>query len=70
MKRNAGQSAPLNGAIWKGGAETFVHKGINGRWRDTLSAEESARYERMAVFELGHECAAWLKGGEAGVGRS
>jgi aryl sulfotransferase len=65
MKRNAGQAAPLNGAIWKGGAETFVHKGTNGRWRDTLSSEESTRYERMAVFELGHECAAWLKQGAA-----
>jgi aryl sulfotransferase len=64
MKRHADQSAPLNGAIWKGGAETFVHKGINGRWRDTLSSEESVRYERMALFELGQECSAWLKGGE------
>lgn len=67
MKRNAAQAAPLNGAIWKGGAQTFVHKGTNGRWRDTLSAEDSARYERMAVFELGYECAAWLQDGQAAL---
>jgi aryl sulfotransferase len=67
MKRHAGEAAPLNGAIWKGGGETFIHKGTNGRWRDTLNAEESARYERMAVFELGHDCAAWLKDGEGGL---
>ena len=67
MKRNAGKSTPLNGMIWDGGAETFIHKGINGRWRDTLSKEESARYERMAVWELGRECAAWLEGGSAAI---
>ena len=68
MKRHAAEAAPLNGAIWKGGAQTFVHKGTNGRWRDTLNSEESARYERMAVWELGHDCAAWLKEGSATLG--
>ena len=37
MKRNAAKSAPLGGAFWDGGAETFIHKGTNGRWRDVLS---------------------------------
>jgi aryl sulfotransferase len=68
MKRHAEQAAPLNGVIWEGGAETFVHKGTNGRWRDTLCVEESARYERMAVWELGRECAAWLEHGSAALG--
>ncbi|NNE21194.1 MAG: sulfotransferase domain-containing protein [Rhizobiales bacterium] len=64
MKANAAASVPLGGAFWDGGAETFVHKGTNGRWRDTLSAEECARYERRAVDELGTDCAEWLKSGE------
>ena len=41
MKRNAAKSAPLGGAFWDGGAETFINKGTNGRWRDVLSAAES-----------------------------
>ncbi len=55
MKANATPSVPLGGAFWDGGAETFVHKGINGRWIDVLSDEESTKYETMAVKELGDE---------------
>ena len=64
MKANATASVPLGGAFWDGGAETFVHKGINGRWHDTLTAADSAVYEAKAVMELGPDCAAWLKTGE------
>ena len=62
MKAHAAASTPLGGVFWDGGAETFVHKGTNGRWRDTLSAEESAAYERRALAELGPDCAEWLRG--------
>jgi aryl sulfotransferase len=64
MKANAAQSVPLGGAFWDGGAETFVHKGTNGRWRDELSAEDSAAYEQKAAIELGPECAEWLITGQ------
>tara|TARA_R110002096_G_scaffold99058_1_gene219726 strand:- start:1605 stop:2504 length:900 start_codon:yes stop_codon:yes gene_type:complete len=64
MKANATASVPLGGAFWDGGAETFVHKGTNGRWRDTLLAADAAAYEAKAVKELGSDCAAWLKTGE------
>jgi aryl sulfotransferase len=64
MKRNAMKSVPLGGAFWDGGAQTFVHKGTNGRWRDTLTAEDCARYEQMAVDQLGEDCARWLATGE------
>ncbi len=63
MKRNATASVPLGGAFWDGGAETFIYKGTNGRWRDLLSAEDCARYESRARRELGDECTEWLKGG-------
>ena len=66
MKANATASVPLGGAFWDGGAETFVHKGVNGRWRDTLTAADSAAYEQKALTELGPECATWLKAGETG----
>jgi len=63
MKRHATKSVPLGGAFWDGGAETFVHRGVNGRWRDTLTAEDCARYERTAQERLGVACAAWLTSG-------
>jgi len=66
MKANATGSVPHGGAFWEGGAETFVHKGTNGHWRDTLSDEDCAAYERKAVGELGPRCAEWLQSGERG----
>ena len=63
MKRHAAQAAPLGGVFWDGGAQTFIHKGVNGRWRDVLAEADSARYEARARAELGPECAAWLAGG-------
>src|SRR3546814_13416108 len=62
MKAHAAASVPLGGAFWDGGAQTFVHKGTNGRWRDILTAEDCAAYERRALAELGPDCAAWLRG--------
>jgi aryl sulfotransferase len=63
MKANASASVPLGGAFWEGGAQTFVHKGTNGRWRDVLTAEDRVAYERRARAELDEDCAAWLAGG-------
>ena len=64
MKAHAAKSAPLGGIFWDGGASTFINKGTNGRWRDTLTADDCARYEAMARAELGDECAHWLATGE------
>lgn len=64
MKKNAIKSVPLGGAFWDGGAGAFIHKGVNGRWRDVLDAEASAAYERRAEQELGAACARWLATGE------
>lgn len=63
MKKHATKSVPLGGAFWDGGAQVFVHKGQNGRWHDTLTAEDVERYEQVARIELGPECARWLASG-------
>ena len=63
MKAHATASVPLGGAAWDGGAETFIHRGVNGRWADVLTADDTRRYEQMADQELGPECAAWLAAG-------
>lgn len=68
MKANAAKAAPLGGVFWDGGAETFINKGSNGRWRDVLTPAESAKYERMALENLGPDCARWLAEGSLGGG--
>jgi aryl sulfotransferase len=63
MKANAAKVTPRGGAAWKGGADTFINKGTNGRWRDRLTADDVAAYERRALEELGEDCARWLAEG-------
>jgi aryl sulfotransferase len=63
MKRNATKSVPLAGAFWDAGAEVFINKGVNGRWRDTLTPSDVAEYEARAIKELGQDCAEWLATG-------
>jgi hypothetical protein len=50
--------------FFKGGGATFIHKGTNGRWKDVLSARESARCDEVAARYLTPECARWLKTGK------
>ncbi|MGG5818309.1 sulfotransferase domain-containing protein [Falsiroseomonas sp. HW251] len=64
MKANGSKAVPLGGALWDGGAETFVHRGVNGRWRDSLNAAECRSYESLAREKLGEACAHWLATGE------
>lgn len=64
MKRNATRSVPARGAFWDAGAEVFIHRGVNGRWADTLTPAECAEYEARALRELGPGCARWLATGE------
>jgi aryl sulfotransferase len=63
MKRNAERFAPRGGANFEGGAQTFIHKGTNGRWRDVLRCTEIAEYEETARNRLGDACAHWLQTG-------
>lgn len=64
MKANPVNSVPLGGAIWEGGAKTFINKGTNGRWRDVLSEEDNAKYQALSLENLGPGCAHWLATGE------
>ena len=67
MKAHAEKVAPLGGVLWNGGAKTFVNKGTNGRWRDTLTVAEAATYEAKALSTLGPDCARWLSEGSRGL---
>lgn len=63
MKNNADAVSPLSGSLWQGGGKTFINKGTNGRWRDILTPEDIANYERTAVEQLGEDCAHWVANG-------
>lgn len=63
MKAHADQSAPLGGAFWDGGAKTFIHKGLNGRWKKDMPKHLSEQYEQTALSQLGSTCSTWLKTG-------
>jgi len=60
MKQHGEKTVPLGGAIFEGGAKTFINKGTNGRWRDILTPQDNRRYEDRARRELGEDCARWL----------
>jgi len=65
MKTNAAKLSPRAYVAFKGGGQTFFHRGINGRWSETLTSAEAAEYDVYSVHELGRECASWLASGES-----
>jgi aryl sulfotransferase len=65
MKAHAALVAPLGGAAFEGGADRFINRGVNGRWRDALPPGDQRDYEARAVQELGAACARWLETGDA-----
>jgi len=64
MKRTGDELSAILGIAFQGGGKSFINKGTNGRWRDVLSAEEIAKYERAAQQNLTPDCARWLATGE------
>jgi len=50
--------------FFRGGGETFINKGTNGRWKDVLSAKEIERCDEEAARHVTADCAHWLKTGE------
>ena len=55
--------------IFKGGLKSFVFKGTNGRWRDVLTADELAAYDRRVAAVFTPECAAWVEQGRRALAR-
>jgi aryl sulfotransferase len=61
MKARPDEIAPFD-LVFDGGADAFLYKGTNGRWREVLTAEEVATYERAAATRLPPDAVAWLSG--------
>ena len=49
---------------WVGGADTFLYKASNGRWRDVLTDDELAAFDRRSKELLPPDAFAWTVSGE------
>jgi aryl sulfotransferase len=68
MKRDAATIVPKAGDVWDGGAERFVFKGTNGRWREVLTDDDLARYNALVRQKWSPAQAAWIEGGRREAG--
>jgi aryl sulfotransferase len=68
MRRNGTKLLPSAGKVFEGGADRFLFKGTNGRWRDVLTADDLALYDRKVREKLGPGLAAWLENGRFKAG--
>jgi aryl sulfotransferase len=50
-----------------GGADSFLYKATNGRWRDVLTDDELAAFDRRCQELLPPDAIAWTVGGEAAL---
>lgn len=48
---------------FKGGSDTFINKGTNGRWKGVLSEDELQMYRDAMKRTLPDDCANWLENG-------
>ena len=65
MKQDAERTWPRMDNVMSGGAQTFFHRGTNGRWEDVLTERDLKLYEAAVARELSEECARWLEGGRS-----
>jgi aryl sulfotransferase len=60
MKANAHLVAPLGGAIFKGGAESFIRTGDTKQWAGLLDDSDERACREAAELNLPRECVDWL----------
>ena len=49
--------------LFVGGADTFLYKGTNNRWRGVLRDEELAEFDRCSAELLPPDAVTWLNRG-------
>ena len=67
MKRRSAEIADFE-VHFVGGADTFLYKGTNGRWRDVLTSEELDRFDRRSRELLPADAITWTTSGETALG--
>ncbi len=66
MKRDAEQINPDTHFSFRGGPNTFINKGTNGRWREVLTADDLSLYHAAVKRELSSDAREWLETGTLG----
>lgn len=66
MKRRSAEIADFE-THFVGGAESFLYKGTNGRWRDVLTPEELDRLDQRLRELLPPEAMTWMTVGQAAL---
>ncbi len=56
----------ISSACSRGGAESFIFKGTNGRWREVLTSQEIEAYAKRVAELLAPAGSAWLEAGRRG----
>lgn len=68
MRREGGKLLPSADNTFEGGAERFLFKGTNGRWRDVLTEEDLALYDAKVQAKFTSGLAVWLEHGRRAAG--
>lgn len=63
VKKNAERITGDMSMGFEGGADRFIHKGTNGRWKDVLTDDDLELYRDAMARSLTPECARWLQDG-------
>ena len=66
MKNDGAALLPGIEMAFKGGHQTFLNKGTNGRWKDVLTADDVKLYRQRAAQELPPGLNDWLENGRKG----
>lgn len=66
MKRLGAALLPTAAMAWEGGAETFLHRGTNARWRDIVTPADEDRYA-AAMADVAPPLRAWMERGRQGA---
>ncbi|MFI5315396.1 MAG: sulfotransferase domain-containing protein [Myxococcota bacterium] len=66
MRERGAEIGPFEIAF-EGGAKGFIFKGTNGRWRDVLTPEEIAAYQKRVSELLPPDAAAWAERGRSAL---
>ncbi|MEO0870832.1 MAG: sulfotransferase domain-containing protein [Pseudomonadota bacterium] len=67
MKRDGARMLGLAAQAFKGGADTFLHKGTNERWRGILTQQDLADYRAAIAARAPADLANWLENGRRAV---
>jgi aryl sulfotransferase len=63
MQAVGGELMPQTRTMFPEGSQRFFNRGVNGRWRDVLTADDLALYDEKVCEKFPPGLAAWLEGG-------